>query len=188
MQLSGHLDCQLPSKDVLLPSMSNVTALQHLKNVNDVHKTQEISSDHAVFHEKIMCVMLFNHLASNFMKHKDKICHRKSKFLNVRTSGKYINCCSSKGWLFDRHAPDKWWLLNLLAFIQSKVASIISYLKEVKVNQSLHRPREALRVPGGWGAKISRQPAMKVTSLSALRTGCLHPLPPSRNVLGTHFY
>jgi hypothetical protein len=52
MQLAGHLYSQLPSKDVLLPGMSKVTALQQLKDVIDVHKTQEMSSDHAVLHDK----------------------------------------------------------------------------------------------------------------------------------------
>lgn len=40
-----------------------------------------------------MCVKLFNHVPSKFMKHKDKLYHRKLKFLNVRRSGKYTNCC-----------------------------------------------------------------------------------------------
>jgi hypothetical protein len=73
--------------------------------------------------------------------------------------------------------------MKLSAFIQPKVAGIISYLKEAKVNQSPHRSGGAMRVPAGLGFKISRQPAMKVISLSALRTGRLYlssSLPPFR--------
>ena len=84
--------------------------------------------------------------------------------------------------MFDRNAPDKWWFLKLFAFIQSRVARIISDLKEVKVSQSLHRRGEALRIPGGWFSQISRRPAMKAISLSALRTGRLHPPPPLQEI------
>ena len=45
---------------------------------------------------------------------------------------------------------------------------------QVKVNQSLYRPRRALRVPGGWGSQISRH--FKVVR-SALHTSRLSPPP-----------
>ena len=51
--------------------------------------------------------------------------------------------------------------------------------KKAKVKESHYRPRQALRVPGGWG-RFQYNRHMKVVRLSALSTGRLYPPRPRR--------
>jgi len=62
------------------------------------------------------------------------------------------------------------------AFLQSITSdSTIIFVSHMTGKQSLHKPGEVQRVPGGWGSQISRQSHMKVVTLSATRIGRLYP-------------
>jgi hypothetical protein len=56
------------------------------------------------------------------------------------------------------------------------------YLK--RPEQSLYRPGQALKFPGGWGSQILLQSAQEGVRLSALQTGYLYP---QQNIPITHF-
>jgi hypothetical protein len=53
----------------------------------------------------------------------------------------------------------------------------------VKVKQSLCRPGQALRVPGGWGSHISRQSPHEGGDVCPTHRASLPP----GNIPGTHF-
>ena len=71
-----------------------------------------------------------------------------------------------------------------LIFIQKrseKSNEVCLRQRTVKVKQSLYRPGQALRVPGGWGSQISRHEGGKIAS-----TTHRPPLRPGK-IPGTHF-
>jgi len=61
----------------------------------------------------------------------------------------------------ERHIPDavlnSWWWMEEWYSVNSKIVHLVGFTIEVK--QSLFRPEQALRVPGGQGSKVSRHSA-----------------------------
>ena len=66
------------------------------------------------------------------------------------------------------------WLLGSVSNV-IKTAQSWNWLL-AKVEQSLYRPGQALRVPGGWDSRFQDNQHMNVVKLSALHTGRLYPL------------
>ena len=59
-----------------------------------------------------------------------------------------------------------------------------SYNIKLEVKQSLYRPGQDLRVPGGWGSQILRQSAHEGGKVVSPSTDRLYP---PGNISGTHF-
>jgi hypothetical protein len=69
--------------------------------------------------------------------------------------------------------------------VRVKVKKKIKVKVKVKVKQFHYSPEQALRLPGSWGSKISKQSAQEVGRVASPR-----PQPPlaPRNIPGTHFF